>query len=110
MEQQDCIFCKIANKEISAELIAETNSLVAVKDINPSADVHILIISKTHIPSFLELDKESDYLVDAVGVAHELIKKFDVANAFKMVFNGGKYPHVKHLHWHILGGEIKNHV
>lgn len=60
---EDCIFCKIINKEIPSQIVYEDNEILAFKDINPQAPVHILVIPKKHIKSLLELQEEDALLV-----------------------------------------------
>lgn len=105
----DCIFCKIANKEIESQLIYEDDSVVAFKDLNPQAPQHILIVPKKHIAKitdFAEVDKNlaSHIFVDVVPV---IAKKLGVdENGFRIVINTGDDggQTVNHLHVHLLGG------
>ena len=60
---EDCIFCKIVNKEIPSQIVYEDEDILAFNDINPVAPVHILVIPKKHIKSLLELEKEDEALV-----------------------------------------------
>ncbi len=60
--KEDCIFCKIANKLIPAEIIEETDGFIVIKDINPVAPIHLLIISKSHYDSVLDIGfSDGDY-------------------------------------------------
>jgi histidine triad (HIT) family protein len=105
----DCIFCKIAKKEIPARIVYEDNDLVAIYDIEPKAKVHILIITKKHIPSILELTKEDKELVGQIVLAaKEIAKKTGIAETgFRVLANYGKDAGqtVNHIHFHLLGGE-----
>ncbi|MBX4206067.1 HIT domain-containing protein [Candidatus Microgenomates bacterium] len=103
---EDCIFCKIVKKQIPSEFLYESENIIVIKDINPSADTHILIVPKKHIPTFLDLN-ENEFLEEAKKVAQDLINKNNLQSGYKMVFNGGKYQIVPHLHWHLLGGNMK---
>ena len=100
-----CLFCKIANKEIPSNTIAENDNFLAFHDINPKAPVHILAIPKIHIDSFNELNPElmsgmTSFIQD---VAKELkIDKTGYRVITNIGENGGQ--EVKHLHFHILGG------
>lgn len=60
---QDCIFCKIINKEIPGDIVYEDEEILAFKDINPQAPVHILVIPKKHIASLIDLKKEDEALI-----------------------------------------------
>ena len=60
---EDCIFCKIINKEIPSSIIYEDEEVLAFKDINPQAPVHILVIPKKHITSLIDLKEEDEALI-----------------------------------------------
>jgi len=100
-----CIFCKIVNKEIPANIVLENNNFLAFKDINPIAPIHILIIPKQHIESFNEI--EPQIMAEMTDFIKEVAKKVDVfKNGYRLITNinenGGQ--EVKHLHFHLLGG------
>ncbi|HWP95531.1 MAG TPA: histidine triad nucleotide-binding protein [Syntrophomonadaceae bacterium] len=104
----DCIFCKIAAKEIEARIIYEDQQVVAIEDINPAAPVHILLIPKTHVDS---LDQASDQNSQLLGhiqlLAAQLARKLNIAQAGYRVVNNcgeGAGQSVLHLHYHLLGG------
>ena len=105
MTSIECLFCKIVKGEIESNFLKESDKVVVFADINPVADVHILIVPKKHIESVSTIKNEdSDYLVDMFAVASRLAadKKLD---AYRLSFNAGRYQHVGHLHMHLLGGE-----
>jgi len=102
----DCLFCKIANKEIPADIVYEDETVLAFKDINPQAPTHILVIPKTHITNHLLIE---DYALipKITRVINEIALQEGLAkNGFRIVNNvlsdGGQ--EVPHIHWHILGG------
>ena len=106
---QDCIFCKIVNKEIPSTIVYEDEDILAFNDINPVTPVHILVIPKKHIESLAEIKEEDEKLI---GKIHTTIKK--IANqvgildkGFRVIVNCGEDggQEVKHLHFHILGGK-----
>jgi len=104
----DCIFCKIVHKEIQTELIHESEGFIVIKDISPQAPVHLLIISKEHIPSLDELEPRHQQLVGAMVLqAKELAAVFGLPSGYRLVVNcgpdGGQV--VPHLHIHMLGGQ-----
>ena len=103
----DCIFCKIINKEIPKEFIFESESVVAFPDINPSADIHILIIPKEHIKSIGDIGSGHDKLLSEVYRAvNKLVADNNLEDdSYRVVVNGGKAQHVPHLHFHLLGGK-----
>ena len=102
----DCIFCKIVNGEIPCQKVYEDDLVLAFKDINPQAPVHILVIPKKHIDSAVALTEEDDQLIAHVfKVVGEIAKEQDLENGFRLVTNVGTDggQSVKHLHFHILG-------
>jgi len=104
MTTSDCLFCKIVKGEIKSEFLKESDKVVTVADINPVADVHILIVPKKHIESVSTIRKEdSDYLVDMFAIASSLAKEKKL-DAYRLSFNAGSYQHVGHLHMHLLAG------
>lgn len=109
---EDCIFCKIINKEISKEFLFESDNLVVFPDINPSADIHILIVPKKHVPSMSDISKEDgSLLVEVYETVKKLVKDHNLADgSYRVVINGGKAQHVPHLHFHLLGGQWKKMV
>ena len=104
----DCIFCKIANKEISSEIVYEDNEVIAFKDIKPVAPVHLLIITKKHIPSVDHLEAEDKELIGSLFlVARKIAREQGVAETgYRLVFNVGPDAGqtVDHLHLHLIGG------
>ena len=102
---ENCVFCKIIAGDIPTNFVAKEVDVVAFYDISPLAQTHILIAPKEHIASFLEIkDTHSELLGKMIKLAQNLILKNNLEPAYKIAFNGGKYQHVPHLHWHLLGG------
>lgn len=103
----ECIFCKIIRKEILKEFTYESDNVVAFPDINPSADVHILIIPKKHIGGIKDLTSLDDPLLSEIyQVVNKLVAENNLGgDSYRMVVNGGKAQHVPHLHFHLLGGK-----
>ena len=104
----DCIFCKIVRGEIPCSLIYQDDKVMAFKDINPLAPVHILIISTQHIESVQSLDKNNSQIVAHIFEKIPYIaKEADIAKSgYRVISNIGKDGGqvVPHLHFHILGG------
>jgi len=104
----DCIFCKIRDKEIPAQIVFEDEEIIAFKDSHPLAPVHVLFIPKKHISDISQLQPEDGKLIGrihlaAVQVAQELGMEeegYRIVNNCKS--NGGQ--EVFHLHFHLLGG------
>lgn len=103
----DCIFCKIAQKEIESEIVHENDELIAFRDVNPQAPVHILIIPKSHIPMVEEAGEEhADLLGKLILAANEVAKQENLEKGYRLVFNNGDHggQEVYHIHLHLLGG------
>lgn len=108
----DCLFCKIINREIASNIVHETESLVVFPDINPAADIHLLIVPKKHIAGMGEIsDDHAQLLVEIYRVVKKLVEERSLQdNLYRVVVNGGKAQHVPHLHFHLLGGQWKKYV
>ena len=106
---EDCIFCKIANKEIPSNIVYENDDILAFRDINPVAPVHILVIPKKHLSSVLDLSEEDEMLVGKIyTIINEITRKEGIdESGFRIVVNCGEDggQEVKHLHFHIIGGK-----
>ncbi|MCX6759872.1 MAG: HIT domain-containing protein [Candidatus Nealsonbacteria bacterium] len=104
----DCIFCKIANKEMAGEIIYENDKVVAFKDIYPKAAFHILIVPKKHIESVDKLEENDKELVGEMALAAKSIAKDNNVIGYKLVINVGRDGGqiVDHLHLHLLGGKL----
>ena len=108
VENMDCIFCKIAAGEIPSTKVYEDEKVLAFKDINPLAPVHILVIPKTHIESAAAITSENSAVVSYIfEVITKIVKEQEIdKDGFRVVTNCGENgcQSVKHLHFHILGG------
>ena len=105
---EDCIFCKIINKEIPSKIVYEDDQIIAFNDINPVTPIHILIIPKKHITSLLELNSDDEEVIGKIyTVIKKLAKENKLDNGFRVIVNCGEDggQEVKHLHFHLLGGK-----
>ena len=103
----DCIFCKIIKGEIPSNKVYEDDEILAFKDINPMAPVHILVIPKKHIDSANEIEEEDEPLIGKIfTVIKKLAKENNLDSGYRIVNNCGEDggQAVKHLHFHLLGG------
>lgn len=103
------IFSKIINKEIPADIIYESDSVLAFKDIRPQAPVHVLIIPKIEIPKVSDLNgkEHAQLLGEMFDAANKIAKDFGISeDGFRLVLNCGPNggQEVYHLHMHLLGG------
>ncbi|MBI5588552.1 MAG: histidine triad nucleotide-binding protein [Deltaproteobacteria bacterium] len=101
-----CVFCKIASKEMKSTVVHETDGLIVIKDINPQAPTHLLVLPKKHYSTILECD-DRDLLAEMLLAAKEVAKKAGVdEKGFRLVINtndeGGQT--VFHLHMHLMAG------
>ena len=105
----DCIFCKIVNKEIPAEIIYKDDKFIAFEDTAPKAKIHLLIVPKKHILSvdYLEL-KDKELIGELFLVAQKIAREQGInKTGYRLIFNIGKDSGqtVNHLHLHLMGGE-----
>ncbi|MFQ3573153.1 MAG: histidine triad nucleotide-binding protein [Thermodesulfovibrionales bacterium] len=104
----NCIFCKIVQKEIPSKIVHEDDKVLAFEDINPQAPIHILVIPKKHIPTIFDC-AEDDYLL--ISHIYKVINKIAsdkgiVQRGFRVVTNCNAEAGqtVYHIHFHIFGG------
>lgn len=104
----DCIFCKIAKKEIPSTIVYEDDDVIAFNDLNPEAPVHILIIPKKHITNLSDAKPEDQQLLGKLMlVAQKIAAEQGIAErGYRVVTNCGEQggQTVMHLHFHLLGG------
>jgi len=104
----DCIFCQIISGKIPSDIVYQDEEVLAFRDINPQAPVHILVIPKRHIPSLDQLtEDELPLIAHMVEVANQVAKNEGVAqNGYRLAISCGKDGGqvVPHLHLHLLGG------
>jgi histidine triad (HIT) family protein len=104
----DCLFCRIAAGDVPAEIILEDDDLLAFRDIQPQAPVHVLIIPRRHIESLSAATAEDIPLLGKVARAAALIAAQEgiEASGYRCVMNNGPdaQQSVPHLHLHVLGG------
>jgi histidine triad (HIT) family protein len=105
---EDCLFCKIIDKTIPAELIFEDERIVAFNDINPQAPVHVLIIPKEHFASLNDIPEEKKDLLSHILLrARQIAQNIGIKEkGYRIVLNTGKESgqEVFHIHFHLLGG------
>ena len=104
----DCLFCKIAEGGIPADVIYEDDLMMVFKDIYPKAEVHLLAIPREHIDSLDELKDEHDALVAyMIRKLSVIAKEQGLDTGFRTIINTGEGGGqvVFHLHIHLLGGD-----
>ncbi len=106
---EDCIFCKIIKREVPSSIVYEDGEIIAFRDVNPMAPVHILVIPKKHISSLVDLEKDDELLIGKIyTVINKIAKQEGIdEKGFRVIVNCGEDggQEVKHLHFHILGGK-----
>jgi histidine triad (HIT) family protein len=107
-EMENCIFCKIVNKEIPSELVFEDDQIVAFNDINPQAPVHILIIPKEHFASLNDIPEEKEDVLNHILLrARQIARNMGIdERGYRIVLNTGRDSgqEVFHIHFHLFGG------
>ena len=109
MRENNCVFCKIINKEIPAQIILENDDLIILQDIKPSAPFHHLIIPKEHIRSIMDLKAEDKEIIAKLILAAKDDAEKAELKGYKLSFNVGKEGGqiIDHLHLHLMGGWLK---
>ncbi len=113
MSQNEDLFLKIINKEIPADIVYEDDKVIAFKDINPSAPVHLLIVPRKHIKTTDDINEDDKELIGhIIYVATKLARDNNIAESgYRMQFNcrehGGQM--VYHIHLHLMGGKQLPH-
>lgn len=103
----DCLFCKIVDGVIPSNKVYEDDTVLAFRDINPQAPVHILVIPKQHIASAAEVNEENASAVaDCFKAIAKIAEQENLERGFRLISNVGEDAGqtVKHLHFHILAG------
>ena len=105
----NCLFCKIIKGEIPSTKVYEDDEILAFRDINPLAPVHVLVIPKKHISSLVDLQFEDEAIIGKIyTIINKIAKQENVfESGFRVVVNCGEDggQEVKHLHFHLIGGK-----
>jgi len=102
-----CLFCRIAKGELPADVVLETDDVLAFRDVNPQAPTHVLVIPRDHVPSLEAVsERHTGLLASLVAAVNQVARQDGVAGGFRMVTNVGATAgqSVDHLHLHVLGG------
>lgn len=106
--EQECLFCRIVSREQPADIVYEDEILLAFKDINPHAPVHVLLVPKKHIRSINDLAPGDEPVVAAMIMrARDIARALDVyRSGYRLQFNveRGAGQVIFHLHMHLVGG------
>jgi histidine triad (HIT) family protein len=109
---EDCIFCKIANGQISSAKVFENENLVAFNDIEPKAKVHVLVVPKKHIESIKHFEENDGGLLTEMVLTAKKIAEDNNLAGYKLVINVGKEggQTINHLHLHLLSGDASSEL
>lgn len=106
---EECIFCKIINREIPADIVYEDEEIMAFNDIHPAAPIHILIIPKKHISSLVDIEQEDEKIIGRIyTIINKIAEKQGIKDkGYRVIVNCGKDggQEVMHLHFHLLAGK-----
>ena len=103
----DCLFCKIAAKQIPAKIVYEDPEVFAFEDIGPQAPTHLLICPRKHVGSLEDVTHADEAMLGRLQlVAAKLAKERNLSEGYRTVINTGSHAgqSVLHLHVHLLGG------
>ncbi len=103
---KNCVFCQIINGELETKFVHKEDDIFVVHDINPKAPVHLLIVPRQHIKTFLDLgDNHFPVLTKMIKVIQRLVKEKKLEGSYRVLINGGAHQLVDHLHFHLLSEE-----
>ena len=103
-----CVFCDIIAGKIPSTCVYQDDDMMIIKDLNPQAKVHLLLLPKEHYANIVEMtDNQAGKLAKCVKKLSTLVDELGLQDGFRLVSNKGKNgcQSVEHLHIHILGGE-----
>jgi len=110
MNLEECLFCRIAKMEVVTDMVEERAEIIAFRDINPQAPVHVLIVPKEHIPSIKDLDNDRcGLLADIFSLINDIAVSEGISQTgYRVVVNTGEEAgqDIGHLHFHMLGGRF----
>lgn len=108
MSEPDCLFCQIIAGDIPSDKVYSDEQVIVIKDINPQAEVHLLVIPRQHLISLKELDASHDKLLAHImRLLPKLAEEQGLSEGFRTIINTGKGGGqvIFHLHVHLLGGK-----
>ena len=109
----ECLFCKIINKEIPIEMVYQDDFITIFKDINPAAPVHLLVVPNAHISSVQAMEEENELLFGKLfSGAKKGAEGTGIAESgYRLIVNNGPdaRQEIHHLHMHVLGGGKMQH-
>jgi histidine triad (HIT) family protein len=107
--EPDCLFCRIIAGELPSDIVAQTDTTIAFRDINPQASTHVLVVPRAHYRDAAELAAVNSTLLAETLVAGIAVAKQEgvTETGYRLLFNTGAHAGqaVFHVHLHVLGGE-----
>jgi histidine triad (HIT) family protein len=108
MTDNDCLFCRIASGELDADIVYEDDDVLAVRDINPQAPTHVLIVPRKHVATINDLEADDAQTIGAMFLAAKRVAAdegiAEPGYRVTMNCNEGAGQSVFHIHLHLLGG------
>ena len=108
MSEKDCLFCKILSGDIPADIVYESDSAIAFRDVNPQAPTHVLVIPRKHVATINDLNEDDQEIVGSLYLAAKEVARAegisDEGYRAVMNCNEGAGQSVFHIHLHVLGG------
>ncbi|HET6561366.1 MAG TPA: HIT domain-containing protein [Marmoricola sp.] len=104
---EECLFCKFVSGEIETDVVHESDTTLAFRDIDPQAPTHVLVVPKVHQPTVAALGAaEPAVLADLVAAADAVAEQEGLGSGYRLVFNTGPdaQQSVFHVHGHVIGG------
>ncbi|MEO3938816.1 HIT domain-containing protein [Dermatophilaceae bacterium Soc4.6] len=101
-----CLFCRIVEGQVPAEVVSRTALSLAFRDLSPQAPTHVLVIPRRHVADLGELAEHPDDLADAVRLARDVARAEGLDHGYRVIANTGSQAGqtVYHAHLHVLGG------
>lgn len=106
-DSSDCLFCRVVAGEIPADVVMETDRVLAFRDIDPKAPTHVLVVPRAHHADVAEVsDADPGLMTEVLQAAVAVTRQEELTGGFRLVANTGKDggQTVHHLHLHVLGG------
>ena len=106
-DEESCLFCGIVRGDVPSDKVAETDQVLAFRDIDPKAPTHILVIPKVHVPTLPELaESHPDDAIAVLTTARQVAVDDGVGDGYRLACNNGAPAQqtVFHAHVHVLGG------
>lgn len=104
----DCIFCKIVNKQEEAPIVFENENFVVIPSKYPAAETHLLVLTKKHLKSVKHVEKSDESLIGEMIIIGADVARQQNLEDYKLLFNTGKYSQIPHIHLHILAGNLES--